>query len=157
MWWKRGMQGPKPINTGGTGRMSRKGRKRNAPEHVPGSRAETGKQGEDMALEYLLQLEYRLLERNWRCRHKEVDLIMEANDGLHIVEVRTRKEPVAVEPELTVDRCKQHNLEAAARAWLRMKGERRQVHFDIMSIVLDSNGKLLRRRFIQDAFLPLAQ
>lgn len=109
-----------------------------------------------MALEYLLQSGYRLLERNWRCRHKEVDLIMEGKDGLHIVEVRTRKEPVAMEPELTVDRCKQRNLESAAGAWIRQNGERRQVHFDIMSVVLDSEGKLLRQRFIQDAFLPLA-
>lgn len=152
------MQGPEPINIGGTGRRSgQAGKKRATAAYAPGSSAETGKLGEDMALEYLLQSGYRLLERNWRCRHKEVDLIMEGKDGLHIVEVRTRKEPVALEPELTVDRSKQRNLETAAGAWIRQNGEGRQVHFDIMSVVLDSDGKLLRRSFIQDAFLPLAQ
>ena len=36
-----------------------------------------GRTGENAALEYLLQNGYKLLERNWHCRHKEVDLIVE--------------------------------------------------------------------------------
>lgn len=106
-------------------------------------------------MEYLLQMGYKLRERNWRCRYKEVDLIMEGKDGLHIVEVRTRREPVAVEPEQTVDLRKQHNLEAAACAYLRMTGESCQVHFDIAAVVLDGNGRTVSCRYIPDAFMPL--
>ena len=96
-----------------------------------------------------------MLERNWDCGHKEVDLIMEGSDGLHIVEVRTRREPAAVEPEQTVDRWKQRNLIAAAGAYLKMSGRTCPVHFDIVSIVLDSSGRVLRGSHITDAFLPL--
>ena len=96
-----------------------------------------------------------MLERNWRCRYKEVDLIMENIDGIHVVEVRTRKEPTAVEPEQTVDRRKQHNLEAAANSYLRSRKTTAPVHFDIVSIVLDGSGKVLRLNHIQDAFLAL--
>ena len=80
---------------------------------------------------------------------------MEGSDGLHIVEVRTRREPAAVEPEQTVDRWKQRNLIAAAGAYLKMSGRTCPVHFDIVSIVLDSSGRVLRGSHITDAFLPL--
>ena len=158
------MQGPGPVNIGGTGRRGspRKQRKSTAGTDTAdregqndGYRRMTGRQGEDMALEYLLQAGYRLLERNWHCSHKEVDLIMEGSDGLHIVEVRTRREPAAVEPEQTVDRWKQHNLIAAAGVYLKMSGRTCPVHFDIVSIVLDSSGRVLRGSHITDAFLPL--
>lgn len=153
------MQGPAPVNIGGTGRRRRKRPgSRRAPDskaRCDGGRHETGRMGEDMALEYLLQRGYKLLERNWRCRYKEVDLIMENSDGIHVVEVRTRKEPTAVEPEQTVDRRKQHNLEAAANSYLRSRKTTAPVHFDIVSIVLDGSGKVLRLNHIQDAFLAL--
>ena len=153
------MQGPAPVNIGGTGRRRRKRPgSRRAPDskaRCDGGRHETGRTGEDMALEYLLQRGYKLLERNWRCRYKEVDLIMENSDGIHVVEVRTRKEPTAVEPEQTVDRRKQHNLEAAANSYLRSRKTTAPVHFDIVSIVLDGSGKVLRLNHIQDSFLVL--
>lgn len=153
------MQGPAPVNIGGTGRRRRKRPgSRRAPDskaRCDGGRHETGRTGEEMALEYLLQRGYKLLERNWRCRYKEVDLIMENSDGIHVVEVRTRKEPTAVEPEQTVDRRKQHNLEAAANSYLRSRKTTAPVHFDIVSIVLDGSGKVLRLNHIQNAFLVL--
>lgn len=156
------MQGPAPINIGGTGRRGGQrsrtvpgGKKGEISPRADGGRYETGRMGEDMALEYLLQRGYKLLERNWRCRYKEVDLIMKGADGLHIVEVRTRRAPTAVEPEQTVDRWKRRNLEAAANSYLRSAEITDPVHFDIVSIVLDCSGRALRLSHIPDAFLAI--
>lgn len=156
------MQGPAPINIGGTGRRGGQrsrtvpgGKKGKISPRADGGRYETGRMGEDMALEYLLQRGYKLLERNWRCRYKEVDLIMKGADGLHIVEVRTRRAPTAVEPEQTVDRWKRRNLEAAANSYLRSAEITDPVHFDIVSIVLDGSGRALRLSHIPDAFLAI--
>lgn len=153
------MQGPAPVNIGGTGRRRRKRPgSRRAPDskaRCDGGRHETGRTGEEMALEYLLQRGYKLLDRNWRCRYKEVDLIMKGADGLHIVEVRTRRAPTAVEPEQTVDRWKRRNLEAAANSYLRSAEITDPVHFDIVSIVLDGSGRVLRLSHIPDAFLAI--
>lgn len=156
------MQGPAPINIGGTGRRGGQrsrtvpgGKKGKISPRADGGRYETGRIGEDMALEYLLQRGYKLLERNWRCRYKEVDLIMKGADGLHIVEVRTRRAPTAVEPEQTVDRWKRRNLEAAANSYLRSAEITDPVHFDIVSIVLDGSGRALRLSHIPDAFLAI--
>lgn len=156
------MQGPGPVNIGGTGRKRKWTRRQPIREETCGterncqdSRADTGKLGETIALEYLLQMGYKLLERNWRCRHKEIDLIMEGGDGIHIVEVRTRKAPAAIAPELTVDKYKQSNIEAAARSYVRMSGYMKDIHFDIVSVILDSLGNVLRTVYLKDAFLPI--
>ena len=129
------MQGPGPVNIGGTGRKRKRTRRQPIREETCGterncqdSRADTGKLGETIALEYLLQMGYKLLERNWRCRHKEIDLIMEGGDGIHIVEVRTRKAPAAIVKD---------------------------IHFDIVSVILDSLGNVLRTVYLKDAFLPI--
>lgn len=155
---RRRMQGPGPVNIGGTGRV----RKPAVRKHGMSVRKKrmtqkqmTGKEGEDMALEYLLQRGYRLLERNWRCGHKEIDLILEHADGLHIVEVKTRREPVAEEPHIAVDVVKQHHLEAAAASYMKLCGYGGNLHFDIMSIVLDRDGAPTRMIFMKDAFYPL--
>lgn len=153
------MQGPRPVNIGGTGRKKRQRTRRPPVDKVSGtgtnSRSGIGKIGEDMALEYLLQMGYKLLERNWRCRYKEVDLIMEWDDGLHIVEVRTRREPAAVAPEHTVGKEKQYNLVAAAGAYIRKTGYSRDVHFDIVSVVLRDPDTEVKLIHIQDAFFPI--
>lgn len=150
------LQGPAPINIGGTGRKRKVGGKKRmvVDESRMTARQKTGRTGEDLALEYLLQDGYKLLERNWHCRHKEIDLIMAHNDGIHIVEVKTRREPVGVEPEFAVDARKQFLLECAAGAFIRSRGYSEDVHFDIVSIVLSGSGEIVRISFIKDAFFP---
>lgn len=169
---KRWIHGPAPVNIGGTGRVrtprrrtenggNGRGRSKDTDSRTraDGGRYVTGRLGEEIALEYLLQTGYKLIERNWRCRHKEVDLIMKGDDGLHIVEVRTMREPVLQEPEMTVRACKQHNLETAAVAWIRMTGEDAPVHFDIVSVVLDRGDTpaVLRLSHIRDAYFPMGR
>ena len=49
-----------------------------------------GALGEEVAAHYLSQLEYRLLERNWRTGHLEVDIIADYYGEIVFVEVKTR-------------------------------------------------------------------
>ena len=119
------------------------------------SNVRVGRTGEDAALEYLLQNGYKLLERNWHCRHKEIDLIVEDEDGIHIVEVKTRTEPAYTEPERAVNYRKQRNLKAAAGAYLRARKMQADIHFDIVSVILDRERSIRRISFIKDAFFPI--
>ncbi|MBQ0006020.1 MAG: YraN family protein, partial [Alistipes sp.] len=57
-------------------------------------RKNVGRAGEDSALQFLLGKGLTLMERNWRHRHLEVDLIMLGDDGVHIVEVKSRTAPI---------------------------------------------------------------
>lgn len=150
------MQGKCRINIGGTGRerKPKAKRKQRAGTSSAGNKA-VGAIGENAALEYLLQAGYKLIERNWQCRHREIDLIMYGPDGVHMVEVKTRTEPVLARPEQAVDRQKRSNMETAAGIYLKKRGICSDIHFDIVSIVLDSGLHISRIDFIKDAFYPI--
>ncbi|GAA3593497.1 YraN family protein [Nonomuraea rosea] len=51
---------------------------------------ELGKQGEQVAVTYLEAEGMKIIDRNWRCRHGEIDIIAEEGPNLIVVEVKTR-------------------------------------------------------------------
>ena len=55
------------------------------------SHLETGREGELLAANWILQRGFQILERNWRHRRYEVDIIALKNDTLHIIEVKTKR------------------------------------------------------------------
>lgn len=152
--------GCSPINIGGTGRKDRHTSAR--PGHACRNRDKAGTGnlvkggiGEDAALEYLLQAGYKLIERNWHCGHREIDLIMEGDDGIHIVEVKARTEPMMTIPERAVGRQKQINLESAAKAYVRSRGICSDIHFDIVSVIMDKARNVKHISFTRNAFYPI--
>ena len=114
---------------------------------------ELGALGEQIALEYLLELGYKILETNWVCGHKEVDIIAKDGDTIVFVEVKTRKTPYLVEPEATVDIFKQRLLIFAANSYVTRFQYDNDVRFDIIAIVIDNNNEKRIEHFI-DAFYP---
>ena len=70
---------------------------------------ELGRQGEEIAVKYLLEQGYKILERNWRNQHKEIDIIAMDGEELVIVEVKTRMKD-DYEPYLSVTKPKQRLL-----------------------------------------------
>lgn len=78
---------------------------------------QTGKYGEEMAAEYLTQIEYRIIAKNVSCRHGEIDIIASDADEIVFVEVRTRSFGWLMPPEFTVGPEKIKKLKRAARIW----------------------------------------
>lgn len=122
------------------------------------NRKTTGKRGEQEACRYLESLGHTIVERNWRHSHKEVDIISVSEGNiLHIVEVKSKTEPVVAEPELSVDRKKMQNLAAAARGYLH-SAERiylpkeLEVVFDVVSVVFSDRGA--RIEYFPQAYIP---
>ena len=113
-------------------------------------RQEVGKRGEKEALEYLLQRGYKLIEKNWRTHHLEVDLIMDDGVNIRFIEVRTRTEPVLIEPYMTVTKAKRRHIISAARSYILKKRIDAEVRFDIVSVVF--NHDKCRIQYILDAF-----
>ena len=81
-------------------------------------RAAVGRRGEEEASRYLTRLGHRILARNWRGGHLELDIVTLVGNELHFVEVKSRVAPVMAEPERNVGRTKQRRLVAAAQAFL---------------------------------------
>ena len=110
-----------------------------------------GKLGEDLAVNYLINKGYQILERNWRSGHKEIDIIALDGDTLVAVEVKTRKSNTYGEPDIAVGAMKQQMLIWDADAYVRYKNLDVEVRFDIVSIVITDTGEHIEH--IEDAFI----
>ena len=111
-----------------------------------------GNLGEELAVNYLIEKGYEILERNWRNIHKEIDIIAKDGKDLVIVEVKTRQNDENGEPDLAVTRQKQTRLISAANAYLFQNKLDINTRFDIISIVMKDNSPVINH--IEDAFLP---
>ena len=111
-----------------------------------------GQLGEEKASAYLESRGHRILARNWRGSHLEVDIISEASDGLHFVEVKTRLDADAA-PEEKVDARKQARISAAALKYLKESGSDREVFFDVISVTFA--GDETQVKFFPQAWIPM--
>ena len=114
-----------------------------------------GAVGEDLACRYLESRGHRILERNWRGGHLEVDIISAASDGVHFVEVKTRTAPVAASLDDQVGPQKQHRIADAALKYLNTNHLESppEVFFDIVSVVFD--GQSADVKYIPGAWIPI--
>ena len=97
--------------------------------------------GEDVAARYLESLGMRLLDRNWRCRHGELDIVARSAATLVIVEVKTRATLTCGPPIEAVTPRKVRRLRQCALAWL----DSRQLHapavrFDVIGVSCRTHG-----------------
>lgn len=113
---------------------------------------ELGKMGEDLAVQYLTDKGYEILERNWRNIHKEIDIIAKEGNDLVIVEVKARQTDEYGEPDIAVTKRKQRMLIAAANAYILRNNLDKSTRFDIVSIVFKDGEPVIEH--IEDAFLP---
>jgi len=113
-----------------------------------------GELGEQMACDFLLSRGHQILDRNWRAGHLELDIVTEAPDGLHFVEVKARTAPVTTTVLDQVNPVKQKRICAAALQYLNKKhlcgGE---VFFDIVSVLF--NGTETVVRYFPQAWIPM--
>jgi putative endonuclease len=113
---------------------------------------ETGKKGEELAVQFLHDRGWKILERNWRSGHREIDIIAETGGKLVIVEVKVRKFIGTERLEEHIPRTKQRFLIRAAAAYLEYRGLDTAVRFDV--ILLTGEGDRYRLEHIEDAFGP---
>ncbi len=113
---------------------------------------ELGKLGEELAVQFLVDKGYEILERNWRNIHKEIDIIAKEGEDLVIVEVKARQTDEYGEPDIAVTKRKQRMLIAAANAFILRNNLDMSTRFDIVSIVFKDGEPVIEH--IEDAFLP---
>ncbi len=111
------------------------------------ARQNLGKKGEALAEAHLIDKGFQLLERCFRCRLGELDLVMQDGDTLVFVEVRTRHSSRFGSAAESIDQAKQKKLVRMAAFYLQ--GKRLQqvpVRFDVVAITGD------KLEHIADAF-----
>ena len=111
-----------------------------------------GKKGETIAKGYLLEKSYTILEKNWRYLKAEVDLIVQNDDFIVFVEVKTRSSSNYGDPESFVSGKQQKMIINAANEYIIKNNIEREARFDIISIIISNNTEEIRH--IEDAFYP---
>ncbi len=80
-----------------------------------------GKEGEDIAVEYLQNLNYQILDRNYQAGHAEIDIIAKDKDEIVFVEVKYRKSLEYGRPEDGISLRKRKLIRKAAEDYLFKK------------------------------------
>lgn len=97
--------------------------------------------GEDLARQALQRRGYRILERNWRCRVGEVDLVAQDGDTLVFVEIKTRRGAGLGAAKEAVHARKQRQLSKVALAYLKLNGGcGRSARFDVVAVNVTGSG-----------------
>lgn len=113
-----------------------------------------GRRAEDLARRHLEALGLQLLERNYRCRAGEIDLVMLDGTTLALVEVRSRSTSAHGGAAATVGARKQQRFIRAARHLMLTRPEYRKLaaRFDVVAIDAGPDGGPPVVRWIRDAF-----
>jgi putative endonuclease len=118
----------------------------------PEERVAAGREAEESVCAYLGERGVRVVERNFRARGGEIDIIARDGDVLAFVEVRFREEDGHGLPEESVGPVKRRRIVAAARAYLATIPPEswREARFDVAAV--DGGGAAPAIRYYPGAF-----
>ncbi|MBE6241150.1 MAG: YraN family protein [Bacteroidales bacterium] len=120
-------------------------------------RRDLGQKGEDIACRLLRIQGHTILRRNWRSGHLEIDIISLDKDGIHFVEVKTRRKNIQAPPQNNVDHRKQVKIAKAAQSFLKSRngipyGDH-ECFFDIVAVTFEEDD--VKTEWIPQAFIPI--
>jgi putative endonuclease len=103
------------------------------------ARRALGAAGEGAVARWYATAGYEIVDRNWRCREGELDLVVARRDELVFCEVKTRRGHAFGAPVEAVTITKQRRLRVLAARWLREHPDRRarDLRFDVASVVAE--------------------
>ncbi|MBI2854813.1 MAG: YraN family protein [Chloroflexi bacterium] len=115
-------------------------------------RQRLGALGEKLAADHLKKRGYRLVERNYRCREGEVDIVARQGDCMVFVEVRTKTSDAFGTPEESITTAKRGRMIKAALLYLGSHNSLPEDwRIDVVAVELDSKGKPTRIEIIENA------
>ena len=124
-----------------------------APSSRKSSRRQSlGRRGEDVAAQEIADRGYHILERNWRCKAGEIDLIAD-HDGVRVfIEVRTRSGSAFGTPEESITPRKCAKLIEVAMTYLSEHGlTNLDWRIDVVAVEIERSGRVRRVTVIPNA------
>ena len=111
-----------------------------------------GRINEDRAAAYLERSGHTILDRNWRHRGLEVDIISETECFIVVTEVKSVIPGSTERPEDAINIKKQQGIIRTAEAWIWQHRPAKPVRFDVIFVGEGPSGILIEH--IMDAFYP---
>ena len=113
-----------------------------------------GRFGEEQAARFLRRKGYRIVQRNFRCRFGEIDIIARQKDVLVFAEVKLRKDARFAEAREYVTAAKQRRILTAAQLYLTRCSDELQPRFDVIEVYApQGEGGPVRIEHIENAFM----
>jgi len=110
--------------------------------------------GEEEAVRCLRRKGYRIVQRNYRCRFGEIDIIARKRNILAFVEVKLRKDRRFAEAREFVTRQKQQRILASAQLYLASHPEDLQPRFDVIEVYAPEGERgAITVEHLEDAFM----
>ena len=120
-------------------------------------RQSLGRKGEELTCEFLRKKGHTILERNWRSGHLEIDIISFNEEGIHFVEVKTRRKNIQAPPQENVGSIKQNRVVRAAKSFLNSRMGlpygNHECMFDVVAITFDGDSASLK--WFPQAYIPI--
>lgn len=102
-----------------------------------------GAVGEKLAGDYLIKKGYHILQKNFRTRYGEIDIIAEYKNTLIFIEVKTRRSDFKGKPfESVTSRKRQHAKYAINSFLANSPFKQYKLRYDVISIILNIEGKI---------------
>ena len=107
------------------------------------TKLEIGHDGEARVVTYLTERGHQVLDRNWRVREGEIDIVtLDSRSIIHFIEVKTRSSLAFGHPLESIDSKKAHRLQRLALAWLATHSALgREFQIDVAAVVIDLRGQ----------------
>jgi putative endonuclease len=114
------------------------------PNHQPNQNQSKGKLGEDLASKFLKSKGYRIIDRNFKARYGEIDLIAIFNNILVFVEVKTRWGNEFGKPEEAITPWKIRSVVTTAQYYKSVKNNLPEtMQIDVVAVQINESGKLV--------------
>ena len=114
------------------------------------AKRDVGAKGEELAAKHLSRNGYRILDRNWRCRAGELDIVASRGNLCIFVEVKSSERVIHFRPEDRVHSRKQAKLRSLAGQYLKRQRLDVSCRFDVIAVWWENGQPQLRH--IENAF-----
>jgi len=123
------------------------------------SKLKLAKYGEDLAAEYLITAGYQVLCRNFRIKQGEIDIIVEKDQQLIFVEVKTRSYHSIQSALDTINFTKQMHISRVAQVYCKQNPQfgKHNTRFDVIAVIFDQNSESFNIHHYPDAFVPITE
>ncbi len=109
-----------------------------------------GNYGEQLATDFLVNAGFEILERNFRYKRAEIDIIARKDDVLVFAEVKARSSQNFGFPEAFVNEAKEEKIREAAEQFIEANNWKGDIRFDIVSVILKPRVEI---EHLPDAFI----
>lgn len=117
------------------------------------STKQTGDIGEKYTEHYLKKKGYKILERNFRLKCGEIDIIAQKGEYIIFTEVKTRAVNFIARPYEAVDRLKIAKIKKTAAMYIAQNQLDAYFRFDVSEVFTDTkSGKVIDINYIENAF-----